>query len=130
MTNAHTRARPLRIVLAGDDEGTVSPLSALLVRDGYDVRGATDREAALEVLADFPPDVAILDIGMPALNGYDMAKRIASRVPNVSLIALSGWSESDHVERGRRAGFSFHVTKPVDPVCLRSILASIAHRAR
>lgn len=129
MTNAATRARRLRIVLAGCTEETASALSKLLANDGYEVRAAADDRQALQVLADFAPDVAILDIGMPTWNGYDVAKRMVSRVPNVSLIALSGWSQSDHVERGRRAGFSFHVSKPVDPRCLRSILDTIAHGA-
>jgi len=126
MSNADTRAHRLRIVLAGCTEDTVSALSPLLAQDGYDVRAAADDRQALQVLDDFLPDVAILDIGMPTWNGYDVAKRMVSQVPNVSLIALSGWSQSDHVERGRRAGFSFHVSKPVDPRCLRAILAGIA----
>lgn len=118
--------RRLRILLADDNEDTLFTLSTLLEMEGHEVEGATDGERALQALSNFRPDVAILDISMPKANGYDVAGRLVSRVPNVSLIALSGWSRNEDIERGRRAGFDFHVTKPVDLDSLRRILHRIA----
>jgi CheY-like chemotaxis protein len=119
--------RGLRILLADDNEDALTSLSMLLELEGHEVEGGSDGEQALEKLMNFRPDVAILDINMPKMSGYDVAKRLVRQVPNVSLIALSGWSQSESIERGKRAGFDFHVTKPVDLELLRVILRRIAH---
>ena len=129
-TSGITPGRALRILLADDNEDALFALSALLQIEGYIVEGASDGEQAVEALTRFRPDVAILDINMPKLNGYDVAERVARQAPNVSLVALSGWSEGVHGERARRAGFEFHLSKPVDLQSLRAILSGVSQDRR
>lgn len=118
----------LRILFAEDNPDSRCAFATLLQLSGHEVRAVADGMEAVDALSHFEPDVAILDIGMPKLNGYEVAERISHRVPGACLVALSGWSQSEHVERSRRAGFSYHVTKPVDFDLLNSILHEASKR--
>lgn len=125
LTIARARAR---VLIADDHADAVVTLTVLLTDVGYEVRTAADGRQAFEVAADFQPDIALLDIGMPQLNGYDIASRIRSQSwgRNVLLIAVTGWSDVGHRERATEAGFDHYLTKPVDLDTLSGLLSSLA----
>jgi len=84
------------------------------------------RVAALEAALAEPPDVALLDIGMPGLNGYDLARRLRAEpeTRDVVLVAITGWGQESDRRRAREAGFTRHLVKPVDPLRLRDAIAA------
>jgi PAS domain S-box-containing protein len=106
---------------AGDSLGQV--LSLL----GADVRIARDGREALEAFAEFQPRVVLLDIGMPEMNGYEVARAIRSRFPSATttLVALTGWGQEDDRRRAREAGFDHHLVKPAELEALQAMLASL-----
>jgi CheY-like chemotaxis protein len=99
----------------------------LLAIMGNETRTAHDGLAALEVGAAFLPDVVLLDIGMPKLNGYDTARRIRQELwgQTVTLVALTGWGQEDDRRRSREAGFDHHAVKPVEPAALAQLLGGL-----
>ncbi len=121
--------RALRILVADDNEDGRRLLSLLLTGYGHTVITANDGHQALAVAAEFHPDVAILDIGMPGLNGYEVATRLRALDPGSRpfLIALSGWGQAEDKEHAVDAGFDQHFTKPAD---LNALLKVIGERFR
>jgi signal transduction histidine kinase/CheY-like chemotaxis protein len=118
-----------RILVVDDNRDAASSLCLLLQMLGNDVRTAHDGVEAVEAEEDFRPDVVLLDIGLPRMNGYDAARRIrAARGPDVELVAVTGWGQSDDRRRAKEAGFDIHLTKPVDVRTLQDLLA--AHGGR
>jgi len=117
-----------RILVADDNRDSADTLGALLDTLGANVSVVYTGRAALEALDTFRPDVVILDIGMPEMDGYDVARRIRSRADgaHVLLIALTGWGQNHDKERARMAGFDHHVVKPPDIDALRELV--IGHR--
>jgi len=115
-----------RVLVADDNEDSAETLSLLLQSMGHEVRSAHDGLRAVEEAEDFRPDVALLDIGMPGLDGYEVARRIRARPwgAGVVLIALTGWGEDEDRRRSREAGFDRHLLKPVDINPLRDALAT------
>jgi len=107
---------------AGDSLGEI--LSML----GADVRVARGGREALEIFATFLPRVVLLDIGMPDMNGYEVARAIRSRFPDrpSTLVALTGWGQEDDRRRAREAGFNHHLVKPADIDKLEALLQSAA----
>ena len=97
----------------------------LLRLAGHDVRTAHGGQAALTLASTFQPEFALLDIGMPDLDGYEVARqlRLTDSGKNVRLIALTGWGQDEDKRRAREAGFDHHLTKPVDPQRLDALLA-------
>ena len=97
----------------------------LLRLAGHDVRTVHGGEAALTVASTFEPEIALLDIGMPDLNGYEVARRLrlTDCGKDLRLIALTGWGQDDDKRRARDAGFDHHLTKPVDPQRLDALLS-------
>jgi CheY-like chemotaxis protein len=87
-----------------------------------------DGGSVLEACTAFRPDVVILDIGLPGLNGYQVAAKIRAKTwgQSLLLIALTGWGQEDDRRRAREAGFDHHLTKPIDQTTLEKILASSA----
>src|SRR5579862_5523332 len=114
----------LRVLIADENEDATDSLALLLSLDGHEVRTAYSGHAALSVFDEFRPDVALLDIGMPELDGFATANAIRQRRggASVSLIAVTGWGQEADKRRAREAGFAMHLTKPVDPDRVRSIL--------
>jgi CheY-like chemotaxis protein/two-component sensor histidine kinase len=108
--------RPLRVLVVDDNLDAAEMLAEWLSAVGHSVRVAADGPTALEIAADFKPDVALLDIGLPVMDGYEVARRLREQpgCAKMRLIALTGYGqESDH-DRSRRAGFEDHLVKPVD----------------
>ena len=67
-------------------------------------------------------DAVLLDLGMPGMDGYEVARRIRARHPEVRLVALTGWSQAEDIQRTNAAGFSEHLSKPVNPAALSAVL--------
>jgi PAS domain S-box-containing protein len=119
-----TTGLPARILVVDDNEDAARSLSLLLRHRGHEVRTAHDGVEAVTAATEFRPAIAILDIGLPKLNGYDVARRIRSEPwgQDVMLIALTGWGQGEDKLRAREAGFDHHLTKPVDPAELLHLL--------
>jgi CheY-like chemotaxis protein/nitrogen-specific signal transduction histidine kinase len=108
---------PRRVVIADDNRDAAEMLSMVLNLSGHDVHIAYSGTEALDLIGRIKPDVAILDIGMPEMDGYQLAKKIREQPENRSiiLIALTGWGQATDKHRAEEAGFDHHCTKPVDP---------------
>jgi CheY-like chemotaxis protein len=114
-----------RILVVDDSRDEAESLAMLLNLMGSDVRVAHDGPAALEAMSSYQPAVVLLDIGMPGMDGYEVARR-ARRQPglkDVTLIALTGWGQEEDRRRCREAGFDHHLVKPVDLEALQALLA-------
>lgn len=113
-----------RVLLVDDSEDILEIVSALLRYEGYEVLAAPDGPTALQVAPEFHPDIAVLDIGLPAMDGYDLARHLreelGDRTPK--LVAMTGYGQAADTERAREAGFDVHLVKPVDP---EQLLASL-----
>jgi DNA-binding response OmpR family regulator len=106
---------PRRVLVVDDNEDAADSLAMLLSVRGDTVRIAYDGIEAVEAELDFIPDVVLLDIGLPRLSGYDVARRIRSvRGDKVLIVAITGWGQEKDRERAREAGCDHHFTKPVD----------------
>jgi signal transduction histidine kinase len=123
---AHASLGPLRVLIADDNADALESLALLLSLDGHEVYRARDGEAALECAARVHPEVVLLDIGMPRLDGYEVARRLRQhRVnQNTLLVALTGWGQESDRQRAQAAGFDAHLTKPVDYERLTELLQS------
>ena len=125
------RPRPQRILIADDNRDAADSLAVMLKVFGHEVQTAYDGLQAVELAEAFRPALALLDIGMPRLNGYDAARRIRQGASggDIVLIALTGWGQPEDKQRSRAAGFDHHLVKPVDPSTLERLLASPARHA-
>jgi signal transduction histidine kinase len=114
-----------RILVADDNADALESLAALLTLNGHEVYRAQDGELALQAAERHLPEVALLDIGMPRLDGYEVARRIRSRSwgGGMLLVALTGWGQDADRVRSQAAGFDSHLTKPVDHNRLGRLLA-------
>lgn len=116
---------PKRIVVADDNHDAADSLAALFESKGHQVRKAYDGAHALALVDSFEPELVLLDIGMPRLNGYEVAERLrrGQRAGTMTLVAVTGWGADNDLERSRIAGFDHHLTKPVDARTLEAILS-------
>jgi CheY-like chemotaxis protein len=116
-----------RILVADDNKDGREMLSFFLRAEGHTVLAAHNGRDALVKLAEFKPDTAVIDIGMPGLNGYELAERLRSEPANRSmiLIALSGFGREEDKAKASKAGFDQHFTKPVDINALTTFLANV-----
>jgi signal transduction histidine kinase/ActR/RegA family two-component response regulator len=119
-----------RVLVADDNNDAATSLGILLNDAGYEVRIAGDGSQALETAAQFQPDIILLDIGMPRLNGYEVARQIRRHAwgRKVLLVALTGWGGAEHRQQTAAAGFDHHLTKPVDPAALTRLLTALSIR--
>jgi signal transduction histidine kinase/ActR/RegA family two-component response regulator len=126
---APATARPgaMRILIVEDNEDARDMLAAVLTLEGQDVRAVADGTAGLAAAASWRPDVMIVDIGLPDIDGYEVARRVRGEggLP-ARLIALTGYGQAEDARRARVAGFDVHMTKPVEPALLRRVLAGLA----
>jgi signal transduction histidine kinase len=117
-------ARHHRLLLVDDNVDAVESLAVLLSSDGHDVRTAHDGPQALALIESFHPDLVVLDIGLPGMNGYEVAQRIRAR-PELgapTLVALTGYGQQEDRKRARAAGFDHHFIKPADVGALQRLL--------
>jgi CheY-like chemotaxis protein len=115
-----------RILVVDDNPDGVETLSRLLRLMGNEVRIAHDGQEALEAAEAFRPDVAVLDIGLPTIDGYEAARRLREQPwgRDMILVALTGWGQDEDRRRSQEAGFDHHLVKPVNAKALREALAS------
>ncbi len=113
-----------RILLADDNRDAAESLAIILRLEGHEVELAHDGSSALRCFAARRPDVALLDIGMPKANGYEVARQIraAPEGAGVLLIAITGWAQDSDKAESRAAGFDHHLTKPIEPETLMELL--------
>ncbi|HEX9945131.1 MAG TPA: PAS domain-containing protein [Thermoanaerobaculia bacterium] len=127
---AERAAAGLRILVVDDNEDSAESLAVWLRLIGHDARTAHDGPRALEMAMEFHPEVVLLDIGMPGMNGYDVARRLRQEpaTQKAMIVAMTGWGQEEDRRRSQEAGFDRHLVKPVDPKGLNDLLARIAAR--
>jgi len=118
-------AKPCRILVIEDNLDQAQTLAALLALWGYEVTTANEGTAGIEIAATFKPDVVLVDLGLPGISGYEVARRLRKhpQLKDVRIIAQTGWGDSNDRRRTREAGFDHHMLKPLDPEELRAVLA-------
>lgn len=115
---------PKKIVVVDDNVDSAESLAALLRMHGHSTRTAHSAPEALATQAEFQPDIMFLDIGLPGMNGYEVARRVrvAPRGADTCLVAITGWGGDMDKENAKAAGFNAHLTKPVDPAALEALV--------
>ena len=116
-----------RILVVDDNKDSADSLAMLLRLKGNDIRTAYDGLEAVEVAETFHPELVLLDIGLPKLNGYDVARRIRQQPwgQDVILVALTGWGKDEDRRLSQEAGFNFHIVKPVELAALEKLLSGL-----
>jgi CheY-like chemotaxis protein len=105
-----------RILIVDDNQDSADAVALILQLDGHEVKTVYSGVDALDLVEEFKPHAVLLDIGMPQLNGYQVARRLRSQAwgKNVLLIAQTGWGQQEDIRQCHEAGFNHHVTKPID----------------
>ncbi|HUP92105.1 MAG TPA: response regulator [Solimonas sp.] len=116
-----------RVLVVDDNADAADALVALLRVFGHDAQAVQDPLRALPKVRAFDPALVILDVGMPGMDGYELARRIREQPPPGLrlLVALTGWGKEQDVARAIQAGFDRHVTKPITPETLTALLESL-----
>ena len=123
--NAVHTSVPRRVLVAEDIPDAAEMMRVMIECMGHDVRVAADGVQAVAMAETFDPQVALLDIGMPRMDGYEAARRIRAALGRrVVLVALTGWGQEQDQQRAYAAGFDYHVTKPAEPDALESLIGS------
>jgi CheY-like chemotaxis protein len=117
-------ASPLRILVVDDNSDSGETMALLLRLSGHDVRSADSGPVAIESARQFLPEVVLMDIGMPGMDGYTTARHLRNEMVGHQplLIALTGYTQDDHLKRAREAGFDHHLAKPVEIDALTKLL--------
>lgn len=120
-------AVPLRIIVADDNHDSADTLAMMLTMMGNEVRTANDGLEAVKLAEEFRPDVVMLDIGMPMLNGYEACRHLRKQpwTKDVVFLAMTGWGQDEDRRRSQEAGFDHHIVKPVDFVVLEKLLGRL-----
>jgi CheY-like chemotaxis protein len=124
--SALLRLRHLRILVVDDDKDSADSMAMLLRIDGHDAVIAYTGSDALRISGDWQPHVILLDIGMPVMDGFEVARKLRERSasPAVTLIAVTGYTAHSASDRSKELGFDHYLFKPVDPNQLRNILVA------
>jgi CheY-like chemotaxis protein len=125
---AQPTGRSLRVLVVDDNVDTVTTLAMLVKESGRDVRTAYDGSAVLEAALDYRPNVVLLDIGLPGLNGFEVAKQLRHQptLKNVVLVAMTGYGQESDRKRSKEAGFDQHLVKPGDFGKVLQMLATVS----
>jgi CheY-like chemotaxis protein len=117
---------PKRILVVDDRPAQAQSLAMLLEIMGHQVRIAHNGDTALQIADEFAPEVGLIDIGLPGMSGYDLARRLRAqpRFRNMLLIAQTGWGRDEDRQSSREAGFDHHMAKPIDHQALFRLLAA------
>ena len=115
-----------RILVVDDNEDSAEMMSMLLGAWGQETRVAFDGHQALDMARAFKPEIVLLDLGMPRMDGYETARQLRSEpwAANTVLVAVTGWGHESDLERTREAGFQHHLVKPVSPTVLRTLIVN------
>ena len=116
-----------KILVVDDNHDSALSMSMMLSIMGHETRTAHDGETAVITAETFLPDVVLLDIGLPKLNGYEVAQRIREKSWGASmyLIAVTGWGQDEDRQRSTEVGLNLHMVKPVEPAALEKLLAGL-----
>ncbi len=116
-----------RILVVDDNKDSAASLAMMLSLMGHETRTAFDGLASVEAAAAFRPDLILLDIGLPKLNGYDACRRIREQPGGrgIVIVACTGWGQDEDRRRSSDAGFNYHLVKPVDPAALQDLLGRL-----
>ncbi len=122
------RAAPRRVLIVDDNADAAAMLCDVLALDGHEVRVAASGAEALQIVGTFRPDAAFLDIGMPGMSGYELARRLRElpQFAGVTLVAITGWGRDEDRRQSSEAGFDRHLTKPVDTDVVRRLVGRAA----
>src|SRR5262249_11514831 len=125
VTRQVARARQRRILAVDDNRDAADSLTLMLRIMGHETRTAYDGLEAVQAAAIFKPEVILLDIGLPKMNGYEAARHIRQQPwgKDVVLLAITGWGQEEDKRRALEAGFDHHLTKPVEGAALERLLA-------
>jgi CheY-like chemotaxis protein len=118
-------SRRRRILLVDDNRDALESLATVLELNGHDVRTASDPVGAMAVAAGFDAEFAILDIGLPGMDGYELASRLRAAGSPCRFVALTGYGLAEDQAKSRACGFERHLVKPIDPAALLSVLGSM-----
>ena len=123
---AAVKAPPRRVLIVDDNADAANSLAALLNLQGHETRAVYSGQEALECIGLFRPHVAFIDIGLPKMDGYELAQRLRERSDRVSLrlVALTGYGQQEDRKRSKAAGFDDHLVKPVELPALERALTS------
>ena len=118
------KLKPLRILVVDDNADTAEMLASLLTIEGHDVIVANCGCAAIDLALSRVPDIALVDIGMPGMDGHEVAKRLRQEptLKDMTLVAVTGYGQQEDVQKSREAGFDQHLVKPVDVGILARVL--------
>jgi CheY-like chemotaxis protein len=116
-----------RVLVVDDNLDNAESLSMFVRLLGHEVETAHDGLQAIEVAQRFAPDLVLLDIGLPKLDGYEVAQRLRADATckAACLVAITGWGRDEDNDRAMQAGFDHHLTKPVDPAVLEKLIAEM-----
>src|SRR5687768_10441204 len=122
-----TTPQHFRILVVDDNHDSALSMAMMLSIMGHETRTAHDGESAVATAESFLPEVVLLDIGLPKLNGYEVAQRIREEPWGASmfLIAVTGWGQDEDRERSAEVGLNLHMVKPVEPSALEKLLAGL-----
>ncbi|MGH8217509.1 MAG: ATP-binding protein [Steroidobacteraceae bacterium] len=122
-----TRGSQVRVLVVDDNVDAAESIAMLLSLEGYDVRSVHAAQEALEAAQSFRPHLVLLDIGLPGMDGYEVARRLRAqqRIERLRLVAITGYGRPADRERAREAGFDEHLVKPVDPDALHEVLGAV-----
>jgi len=125
VARANVGAPGKRVLIADDNVDACESIAMILRVYGYDVRCVYDGPSVLQTAASYRPDVVILDIGLPGMSGYEVARRLRqlSEFRRTPLVAVTGYGQDDDRRRSQEAGFDYHLIKPIDPDDLQAIVA-------
>jgi CheY-like chemotaxis protein len=117
---------PVRVLVVDDNDDAAQSLAELLRLSGYAVKTARDGMSALGVAAAFRPEVALLDLGLPGMDGFELARRLRAEpmTHGAMLVAVTGYGREEDVRAALAAGFDHHLVKPVNLTALRELLAT------
>src|SRR5262249_34039382 len=126
------QVQTLRVLVVDDNRDAADSAAILLRQSGHDVRVAYTGKAALEAAFAYRPNALLLDIGLPEMSGYEVARHLRQNpeLKNMQLIAVSGYGQETDRTRSQEAGFDAHLVKPVDPQKVQEVLATLMKERR
>jgi CheY-like chemotaxis protein len=130
-SNSGALARGLSILVVDDNRDSAETITLMVEMWGHAARTVHDGPAAVDACLQFRPDVVLLDIGLPGMNGFEVARRLREQegMDNLLLVAMTGYGQEEDRQLSREAGFNHHMVKPIEPAELRALLANAAANA-
>jgi PAS domain S-box-containing protein len=125
-TETRSEKKKRQVLVVDDNRDSADSLTLLLRMMGHEIMTAYDGAGALQILEGYHPGIIFLDLGMPGMNGFEVAQRIRQKpeLSNTLLVALTGWGQEEDRRRTQQTGFNFHLVKPADPAMLQQLLSS------